>query len=236
MQCYVKIYSRNKKGRNLNLLGNKRNFDPLVELNGRFCHLSGYVAPRAWTWLNSLYMANDDVKKFVGMMDGLAFLPVQDITAGVVIVRNFMPNPALAPLLTYFLQTYVGVWVLNANNQMVSRPTLFPLLSWNVYTITLNGGSRTNNVCEGWNNSFRLLVGQHHPPLYKCIEPLLRDNVIVRIHMAQSTNGTRHRTPVKRNYVTSQRNLQRACQAYQQVRYANNMQMYLERISHAIRF
>ena len=180
--------------------------------------------------LTALYMANDDVKKFVGMMDGLAFLPVQDIAAGVVIVRNFMPNPALAPLLTYFLQTYVGVWVLNANNQMVSRPPLFPLLSWNVYTITLNGGSRTSNVCEGWNNSFRLLVGQHHPPLYKCIEALQRDNAIVRTHMAQSTNGTRHRTPVKRNYVTSRRKLQRACQAYQQGRYANNMQLYLERI------
>ena len=159
-------------------------------------------------------------------MDGLAFLPVQDIAAGVVIVRNFMPNPALAPLLTYFLQTYVGVWVLNANNQMVFRLPLFPLLSWNVYTITLNGGSWTNNVCEGWNNSFRLLVGQHHPPLYKCIEALQRDNVIVRTHMAQSTNGTRQRTPVKWNYVTSQRNLQRACQAYQQGRYANNMQLY----------
>ena len=165
--------------------------------------------------LTALYMANDDVKKFVGMMDGLAFLPVQDNAAGVAIVRNFMPNPALAPLLTYFLQTYVGVWVLNANNQMVFRPPLFPLLPWNVYTITLNGGSRTNNVCEGWNNSFRLLVGQHHTPLYKCIEALQGDNAIVRTHMAQSTNGTRHRTPVKRNYVTSQRNLQRAYQVYQ---------------------
>ena len=103
---------------------------PTVFLDGKFCRKS--------TWrhvhelgLTALYMANDDVKKFVGMMDGLASLPLQDIAAGVVIVRNFMSNPALAPLLTYFLQTYVGVWVLNANNQMVSRPPLFPLLSWN---------------------------------------------------------------------------------------------------------
>ena len=160
MQCDVIIYTRNKKGRNLgchlNPLGNNSNFGPLVELNGCFYHLC------LSTWrhvqelgLTALCMANDDVKKFVGMMDGLAFLPVQDNSAGVVIVRNFMPNPALAPLLTYFLQTYVGVWMLNANNQMVFRLPLFPLLSWNVYTITLNGGSRTNNVCEGWNNSFR---------------------------------------------------------------------------------
>ena len=116
--------------------------------------------------------------------------------------------------------------MLNANNQMVFRLPLFPLLSWNVYTITLNGGSRTNNVCEGWNNSFRLLVGQHHPSLYKCIEALQRDNAIVRTHTWLKVRMVHVITPVKRNYVTSQRNLQRACQAYQQGRYANNMQLY----------
>ena len=102
--------------------------------------------------------------------------------------------------ITYTLSLIAPHWVLNANNQMIFRPPLFPLPSWNVYTITLNGGFRTNNACEGWNNSVRLLVGQHHPPIYKCIEALQRDNAIVRTHMAQSTNGTRHRTPVKRNY------------------------------------
>ena len=134
-------------GGHLNFLGNNSNFGPLVESIGCFYHLC------LTTWrhvhglgLTALYMANDDVKKFVGMVDGLAFLPVQDIAAGVVIVRNFMPNPALAPLLTYFLQTYVIVRVLNANNQMVSRPPLVPLLFWNVCTRTLNGDSRTNKV------------------------------------------------------------------------------------------
>ena len=33
---------------------------------------------------------NEDVKKAVVMMDGLALMPVQDIPAGIVIVRNFM--------------------------------------------------------------------------------------------------------------------------------------------------
>ena len=76
MQCYVKTYTRNAKGRNLgchlNLLGNNSNVDPLVECLSKWRH-------------------------------------VQE--------RNIMPNSALTPLLTYFLQTYVGVWVLNANKQ-----------------------------------------------------------------------------------------------------------------------
>ena len=134
MQCYVNIYIRNIKDRNLgghlNLLGNNSNFGPLVELNGCFYHLCLSTWRHAQELgLTALYMANDDAKKFVDMMDGLAFLPVQDIAAGVVIVRNFMPNLALAPLLTYILQTYVGVWVFNANNQMVFRLSLFPLPS-----------------------------------------------------------------------------------------------------------
>ena len=87
MQCYVKIYTRNNKDRNL---GNNSNFGLLVELNGCFYHLC------LTTWrhvhelgLTALYMVNDDVKRQVVSL----------------FVRNFMPNPALAPLHTYFLQT-----------------------------------------------------------------------------------------------------------------------------------
>ena len=101
MQCYVKIYNRNKEG---------RNFGPLVELNGCFYHLC------LSTWrhvqelgLTPLYMSNDDIKKFVGMMDGLAFLPVQDIAAGVVIVRNlYQTRPWLHYLRTFYKHTWVS--------------------------------------------------------------------------------------------------------------------------------
>lgn len=105
-----------------------------------------------------------------------------------------------------------------------------------MYTITHNNGSRTNNICEGWNNAFRNLVGQAHPPLYKLIQAMQRDNAIVRTQMAQSANGNPHRTSVKKSYLTHQTNLRRLCQRYNQGQYANAMQQYLESISHSIRF
>ena len=75
-----------------------------------------------------------------------------------------------------------------------------------------------------------------HPGLYPCIEGLQKDNAEVRLVMVQSQNGRPFRTRTKRNYEISQRSLRRACQLFQNGHYANNIQGYLERISHAIRF
>lgn len=215
-------------------------FGPLVSLDGCFYHL----CQNTWRHIQDLglvvqYNASDVVKQFVGMMDGLAFLPVQDIDAGVIVVRNAVPNLAFVPLLQYFLETYVGVYVINPNNgQLVFQVPLFPPATWNVHDITLQPqGSRTNNICEGWNNGFReKLGGIRHPGLYPCIEGLQKDNAEVRLVMVQSQNGRPFRTRTKRNYEISQRSLRRACQLYQNGHYANNIQGYLERISHAIRF
>ena len=208
-------------------------FGPLVNICGCYYHL----CQSTWRKIQDLglavlYNQDDDVKKFVGMVDGLAILPINDIAAGVAVLNINIPDPRLGRLFTYFLDTYIGVWLPNANGQLIHRPPLFPLASWNVYTITLNNGSRTNNICEGWNN----LVGQAHPPLYKLIQAMQRDNAIVRTQMAQSANGNPHRTSVKRSYLTHQTNLRQLCQRYNQGQYANAMQEYLESISHSIRF
>ena len=71
---------------------------------------------------------------------------------------------------------------------------------------------------------------------FPCIEGLQKDNAEVRLVMVQSQNGRPFRTRTKRNYEISQRSLRRACQLFQNGHYANNIQGYLERISHAIRF
>ena len=64
-----------------------------------------------------------------------------------------------------------------------------------------------------------------------------KDYAIVRMVLTQSQAGVqRHRSRQKQNYLTSQRNLRRAAEDFRRGRYANNMELYLERISHAIRF
>jgi hypothetical protein len=58
------------------------------------------------------------------------------------------------PVAKYFDNIYVSG---TTGTQM-----FFPIL-WNVFDIILNGGERTNNYYEGWNNYFNKLVGTDNP-------------------------------------------------------------------------
>ena len=208
-----------------------------VNIDACFYHLT----QSTWRKIQSLGLANlyngdDSVKVFVGMMDGLAFLPLNDIAQGVALLQQIIPYPALQPLLAYFLDTYVLGPVNVVNGVQQRGQPLFPPPLWNVHNVTINGGSRTNNICEGWNNGFRSLVGQAHPPFFKCLEALQRDNAIASTNMVQSLTGTPFRTPVKLSYRRNQRNLQRLCQRYQQGHYVHDIQRFLVAISWNIRF
>ena len=96
-----------------------------AEIHGCFFHL----CQGTWRQIQSLglvqtYQNDLPVKKCVGMMDGLAFLPVNQVHLGVVAVQAQMTNtnPALLPLLAYFMQYYVATWAPNQNNIMVFQP------------------------------------------------------------------------------------------------------------------
>ena len=57
-----------------------------------------------------LYKNDDDFRVFCGMMDGLAFLPVPDLTNGIHLLRTLCPDdpPEAAELLDYFDSTYIS--------------------------------------------------------------------------------------------------------------------------------
>ena len=63
--------------------------------------------------LATLYKELKDIQHFCGMLDGLAFLPVDDVQAGMNFLRNNLPeldndNQKLADLVQYFDATYVS--------------------------------------------------------------------------------------------------------------------------------
>lgn len=99
---------------------------------------------------------DEGVRTYLGMMDGLAFLPPQDVVRGMEFLRRIMPTPALQPVVDYFDRTYVTGTV-RVDGHIT--PPRFPPQEWNVHQITIHDGDRTNNVCEGWNNAFRHLIG-----------------------------------------------------------------------------
>jgi len=58
-----------------------------------------------------------------------------------------------------------------------------------VHTITLEGGSRTNNVCEGWNNGFSKLVGHSHLTVWRAIDSIQKDQAQVAILLLRDERG-----------------------------------------------
>ena len=114
--------------------------------------------------LTQEYRNREDVKHFCGMLDGLAFLPPDDVDEGMSYVSAKMPDvPGLEALVDYFSATYVygvarPVRRPHGGQQLILRvrqlPPLFPRQMWNVHEATLKNEERTNNVCEGWNHAF----------------------------------------------------------------------------------
>ena len=106
--------------------------------------------------LTVLCRSNDEVRHFIGMLDGTAFLDFGHLCSGIDYLKNNLPGgldtseeEALTALVTYFDETYVrGTTRRTANGVNRIIPPLFPTGTWNVYQATLNDDDRTNDFCE----------------------------------------------------------------------------------------
>ncbi|KAL8570351.1 hypothetical protein ACOMHN_035769 [Nucella lapillus] len=151
-------------------------FGEHVRIRGCFYHLCQATWRKVQeVGLTNAYKDNDQVRAFVGKMDAQSFLPEDRVAEGMTHLRENVPNEPgvdqdlLESLLDYFNQTYVPGRFRRAQRddegpvRLRRIPPQFPPSIWNVNTATLADESRTNNFCEAWNNSFRQLVGHHHP-------------------------------------------------------------------------
>ena len=137
-------------------------FGPATSTQGCFYHLT----QSTWRKIQGLglfnvYKESDEFKQFCGELDGLAFLPVDDVAAGMEYLKDNCPDAAV-PLLEYFDQTYVSGTFIQRSCHIPEDgvpainfrriPPRYPPELWNVSEATLNDNPRTNNMCEGWNN------------------------------------------------------------------------------------
>ena len=126
--------------------------------------------------LVALYKDDEEFRHFSGMLDGLAFLPSENVIEGMDILREVCPQEA-EPLLDYFDKTYVNgtrrVVNIRNGNQIIRRtPPLFPIEMWNVHQATMIKDPRTNNIAEGGTNRYKELIGHHHPSIWRSIDAL----------------------------------------------------------------
>ena len=78
-------------------------------------------------------------------------------------------------------------------------------------TITIEGGSRTNNICEGWNNGFCKLVGHSHPTIWRTIDSIRKDQVQVATLLLRDECGEPPAKRVHRQTRQFQINLRNMC-------------------------
>ena len=193
---------------------------PHVSVQGCFYHL----CQSTWRKIQDLglttaYKEIEDVKRFCGMLDALAFLPLAEVKEGLRHIYDTIPDvPGLQELLTYFDATYVmGTFrrIQRRASPVPLRlrpiPPLFNPERWNVFEATLAGDARTNNICESWNNAFSHLVGHAHPSVWRVIEAFQSDQALVSTAIIQNGRGQPPVKRIRRDTAQLQQRLHRLC-------------------------
>lgn len=143
------------------------------------------------------YYTDDQFKLFCGVLDGLAFLLLTDLTAGMTFLKGCTPEGAES-LVEYFDSTYVAGSFRRIQrpgpNQMIRirfrrRPPTFAPELWKVHDLTLRNEDRTNNFCEAWNNEFSKIVGHSHPSVWRLLKCLKEDEAQTKIMLLENARG-----------------------------------------------
>ena len=93
-------------------------------------------------------------------------------------------DPALAPVLDYFEDTYIGTV-----RRGQRRPARFPYSMWGMYDRVQDDLPRTNNSIEGWHTSFATNVGSHHANIWKFIDVLKREEDVSQVTLTHIQQG-----------------------------------------------
>ncbi|KAE9522791.1 hypothetical protein AGLY_016832 [Aphis glycines] len=153
-----------------NILGNH------ITINGCFYHLCQSTHRKLQKLgLETIYKEESEFRKYCGMIDSLAFLPLNKVLDGMTCLKENIP-PHAEDLLFYFDFYYVNGThrrVGTASTLRLRKVTpIFPPSTWNVHELTLKGGHRTNNSTEGWNNRFSKLCGHKDPTIWNLIKKM----------------------------------------------------------------
>ena len=216
-----------------------RVFGSQVFVKGCFFHLT----KNTWKHIQSLgladqYLEDEEIKLFCGMIDALAYLPLNLVADGMQYLTQNTPS-GFEPLVEYFDKTYVsGTYrqIARPGQNIILRnnPPLYSPDVWNVHEATLSDGARTNNMCEAWNNAFSKLIGHHHPTVWTSIEGLKKDNMLAHLAIDQSSRGILCTKRVRQETVDLQSRLKRLAEQLDNDK--RTPESYLRAVGHTIRF
>ena len=108
----------------------------------------------------------------VGKISALAFVPENDVQRYFNIVFENIDQD-LDVIMDYFEENYLGV----LRRGRFRRPR-FPYAWWGVHDRVQNNLPRTNNVVEGWHNSFNQHVDCRHANVWKLIGVMKKTTIL----------------------------------------------------------
>ena len=106
-----------------------------VSIQGCFYHLTQSTWRKVQELgLTNLYKESPEVRTFIGMIDALAFLPVDEVEQGMAHLKDVIPDhPGMEELLNYFDSTYVTGTFRRVNNNDPDAP--IRVINHNVVTL-----------------------------------------------------------------------------------------------------
>ena len=174
--------------------------------------------------LQATYKEEAAVELSFGRILALAFLPVEEVVAGMEHVRGVSPM-CMLPVLDYFRRTYV---VGDGGS-----PPMFDRNLWNMRQVTMDRGHRTNNISEAWNNAFFSLVGHKHPTVWRSIEGFKKDVAMDEAVVVHHEQGMRQPKKVKRTLVEFQNRVRNMCEEYE--RGERDMETFIRGVARAMK-
>ena len=105
---------------------------------------------------------------------------------------------------------------------------------WNVFDTTLRDGQRTNNICEGFNNAFRRLVGQNHPSIWVFIECVQKDVREVSTTLAMIERGDPPTKRLRKSSQDLQKKFKKLCVEY--LSGGKDFKTFINSVGYTIRF
>lgn len=144
-------------------------FGDLVHIKGCFYHLCQSTYRKIKTLeLEKYYRENECFNKFCGMLNGLAFLPPDDIPKAMDFLTSIMPDEA-KDLVNYFDKTFVHERRRCPKKRI---PPQFPPSVWSIHSVVLNDCDQINNQTEGWNFRYSKLVSQSPLTIWSLIHKI----------------------------------------------------------------
>ena len=159
-------------------------FGPDVQIYGCYFHLSqSFFRNVQLKGLIVFFNTEKEFKKCFLLSQALAFLPIDDVTKGFELLRDYCyKNCSNYGLMHEYIETYyVG------KKESKAR---FEIKTWNVNQRVLSGLPRTSNKLERFNREFNSDSGDYHQATHDIIENLrleqsLTEQTLLKIQMGQ---------------------------------------------------